>query len=171
MRAKNLVFKNLILICTLALAASVSLAQNVTPTFTLTLSAGLRDKSISEFKAGSTVWITIVQTNSTNHIIDCSGQSRNGIDVAYLFDVQDEDGKQAEKVIRPHMELDAGSPIFCNILVGSSQLVEEQISRVYKFDRPGKYTIQVSRFDPEIEDEEGHPLKVLSNTITILVTG
>jgi hypothetical protein len=46
-----------------------------------------------------------------------------------------------------------------------------QISRVYKFDRPGKYVIQVSRFDPEIKDDQGNPLKVFSNTITITITG
>jgi hypothetical protein len=31
--------------------------------------------------------------------------------------------------------------------------------------------IQVSRFDPNVKDDEGNPLKVLSNTITITITG
>ena len=96
---------------------------------------------------------------------------RHGVDSAYYFDVRDEDGNPAEKVIRPHMELDAGQPTWCDIPVGSSHLDEERISQVYKFDRPGKYTIQVSRFDPEIKDDRGNPLKVLSNTITITITG
>jgi hypothetical protein len=38
-------------------------------------------------------------------------------------------------------------------------------------DLDGKYVIQVSRFDPSVKDEDGNPLKVLSNTITVTITG
>jgi hypothetical protein len=141
------------------------------PSFTVTLSPGLRNKNLSEFRVGSKVWIAITQANTTNHTIDCSGLARNGIDTFYFYDVRDEDGNPAEKLVRPHMGLDAGQPTWCSILAGGSHLDEEQISRIYKFDRPGRYTIQVSRFDPEIKDDQGNPLKVLSNTITITITG
>jgi hypothetical protein len=145
--------------------------QQTAPSFTLTLSAGLRDKSTSEFRAGSKVWITIVQKNLTNQPIDCTEVSSNGVDSSYRYDVRDEDGNAAEKVVRPHMELDSADIHPCNLAAGDSLIGETQISRVYKFDRPGKYVIQVSRFDPEIKDDQGNPLKVLSNTITITITG
>jgi hypothetical protein len=171
MRAKNRFFQDFILICTLALAASTSLAQNAAPSFTLTLSAGLRNKGTSEFRAGSKVWITITQKNLTNQPIDCTEIASNGVDSSYRYEVRDEDGNVAEKVVRPHMELDPDDIHPCNLAAGDSLTGETQISRVYKFDRPGKYVIQVSRFDPNVKDVEGNPLKVLSNTITITITG
>jgi hypothetical protein len=41
------------------------------------------------------------------------------------------------------------------------------LDMVYKLDQPGKYTVQVFRFDPDLTDAQGNPVKVLSNTITI----
>ena len=48
---------------------------------------------------------------------------------------------------------------------------EALISPLYKFDRPGKYSIQVFRFDPESKNKEGNPTKVKSNIIIIMITG
>jgi hypothetical protein len=154
-----------------ALSSSTSLAQNAAPSFTLTLSGGLRDKSITEFRAGSKIWITIIQKNLTSHPIDCTEITKNGVDSSYRYDVRDEDGNVTEKLVRSHMELDPADIHPCNLAAGESLTGETQISRVYKFDRPGKYVIQVSRFDPDVKDDEGNPLKVLSNTVTITIAG
>ena len=55
----------------------------------------------------------------------------------------------------------------CNLPPGESSSSRILLSRIYKFDRPGKYTVQVFRFDPDLTDAQGNPVKVLSNTITI----
>lgn len=146
-------------------------AQDTAPTFTLTLKAGLRNKDISEFRAGSKVWITIVQKNISNHAIDVSGVYSGGVNKEFLYDVVDEDGKPAEKVAEPHPELNAQSPFWRQIPAGESDLTEALLSRIYKFDRPGKYTIQVSRPEPVLKDEAGKPVVEKSNLITITITG
>lgn len=174
---RRLLFASLIVILTLVLRAQNgarihALAKNDTsPTFSLTLSPGLRNKSVSEFRVGSKVWITITQKNLTNQPIDCTEINRGGVDSAYHYDVRDENGNVAEKVVKPQMELDSADIRPCNLAAGDSLVGEIQISRLYKLHRPGKYAVQVSRFDPTVKDEDGNPLKVTSNTITITITG
>ena len=66
-------------------------AQNAAPPFSLTLSAGTRNKNVSEFRAGSKVWITITQKNLTDHPIDCTEIASNGVDSSFRYDVRDEE--------------------------------------------------------------------------------
>jgi hypothetical protein len=139
------------------------------PSFTLTLNPGSRNKSVSEFRIGSRVWITVKMTNTTDHTIDRSGYYSDVGDMSYSYDVR-EDGKPVERIVHPHPELDMPSPFWSGILSGSSDLHELQLDKVYKFDQPGKYTIQVSRHDPDFLDENGKPVVVKSNTITITIT-
>jgi hypothetical protein len=141
------------------------------PSFTLTLSAGLRNRNISEFRVGSTVWITIVQKNITSHTIGCSGWYSDTGDMSYSFDVRDEDGKPVEKVVHPHPELDMPKYFSFGIRAGESNTDEVELNNGYKFDRPGKYVIQVSHPDNDFKDDKGNPAVVKSDTITITVTG
>lgn len=141
------------------------------PSFTLILSAGLRNRNISEFHMGSRVWITVKMTNITNHVIDISGSYTDAGDANYSWDVRDEDGKPVDKVVHLHPELDTGSPFWSGIMPGDSNIGEVQMDRVYKFDRPGKYVIQVSRPDIDFKDADGNFVNVKSNTITITITG
>jgi hypothetical protein len=54
---------------------------------------------------------------------------------------------------------------------GESVTSQLRISRIYKFDRPGKYVIQVSRADKDFLDANGKPAVVKSNIIIITITG
>jgi hypothetical protein len=141
------------------------------PSFKLTLSAGLRNKNTSEFRVGSNVWITVKMTNTTNHTIDRSGVFYHGVNAFFSYDVKDEDGKQPEKVVHTHPEFDTAEPFWGCLQPRESDLAETDLSLLYKFDRPGKYFIQVSRHDPDFLDDKGEPTIVSSNTITITIAG
>jgi len=148
----------------LTLAVIPALAQDAKAPFTLSLSA-----KVYEFRAGSEVRIEIVQTNTSNHAIDCTHRGGGGINLEYHYDVRYEDGSLAEKVVRPHMELDTADIHPCNLAPGDSSPNRILLSKIYKLDRPGKYTVQVFRFAPDLSDEQGNPFRVLSNPITITV--
>lgn len=141
------------------------------PSFTLNLRAGSRNKSISEFRIGSKILVTVKMTNITNHPIDHSGSYTDAGDSNYLLDVRDEDGRQVPKIVYAHPELDMLSPFWSDIPSGDSDLDELRLYNVYKFDEPGKYTIQVSRPDPDFLDKNGKPTVIKSNIITITITG
>jgi hypothetical protein len=132
-----------------------ALAANDTyPTFSLTLTS----KS-PEYRIGSTMWITIVQTNLTNHDIDCSYTDH--------FEAIDEDGKE----IKEHSWVPELYAHGCTLDAGHTDKSMQQLERVFKFDRPGKYTIRVKRWEPFLTDEKGEPLVVWSNPITITIIG
>ncbi|MGD0857818.1 MAG: hypothetical protein ABR912_00740 [Terracidiphilus sp.] len=132
------------------------------PTFSLTVSS-----KASEFRVGSPVRITITQTNLTNHVID-STSTWTGIDISYHYEATDEDGKPAEEKPRGVGGRDVHPS---NILPGGSVDRSILIDRIFKFDRPGKYVIRVSRQEPDLTDEKGEPLVVWSNPITINIIG
>jgi len=143
-----------------------ALAANDTyPTFALTLSPGTRNKIISEYHVGDDMWITIVMTNLTNHDIDCSSQGAGGYDRMYGYEAIDEEGKPVEKRHQGTESYDHGG----GIGAGGSVPDEILINRVFKLNRPGKYTIRVSRQEPFVKDEKGEPPVVWSNPITITV--
>jgi hypothetical protein len=65
------------------------------------------------------------------------------------------------------MELEPNYHHECDLSPGESSSQSIALDMVYKLDQPGKYTVQVFRFDPDLTDAQGNPVKVLSNTITI----
>jgi len=113
----------------------------------------------------------IVEKNITSHTIDFSGSFSGGVDNAFLYDVKDEDGKPAEQVQMSRLERQMGNPYWSDILAGKSETREVLLSQKYKFDRPGKYFIQVSRPDIDFLDKDGNRVVVRSNIITITITG
>ena len=136
--------------------------EDIYPTFSLTLKA-----KAPEFRVGSLIRITITQTNLTKHEIDCS-INWTGIDSTYGYEATDEDGKPAEEKPRGH---GAFAGYNCNLPPGESVDRSILIDRIFKFDRPGKYVIRVSRQEPDLTNEKGEPLVVWSNPITIHITG
>jgi hypothetical protein len=137
-----------------------------TPSFTLAIRA-----KANEFRIGSnfTIYATIV--NITDHTIDHSDWYSDAGEMSYSYDVRDEDGKPVAKIEHKHPELDAPSYYWGAIHAGKSITSNLRVSRVYNFDKPGKYTIQVSHVDPDCLDGNGKPTVVVSNTITITITG
>lgn len=136
-------------------------ANDTSPTFSLTISPGTRNKKISEYRVGDNMWITIVQTNLTNHDIYCLLSSED-------YEAIDEDGKPLERRHRGTTPLGYD----CGIGAGGSSIPNEiLINRVFKLDRPGKYVIRVSRQEPFVKDEKGESPIVWSNPITITIIG
>jgi Na+-transporting NADH:ubiquinone oxidoreductase subunit NqrC len=142
-------------------------ANDTSPTFSLTLSPGLRNKIVSEYRVGSDMWMTIVQTNLTNHDIDCSDEDAGGYDRMYGYEAIDEDGKPVERRHQGTESYNHG----CGIGAGGNVTSEFLLNRVFKLDRPGKYVIRVSRQVPFVKDEKGESPVVWSNPITITIIG
>jgi hypothetical protein len=159
------IFPCMALACAVLLATANTAAQDAKAPYTLTLSAKTYD-----FRVGSDVWIEIIQTNTSNQTVSCAYQGYGGVNHKYQYDVRDEDGKPAEKAVRPHMDTEPEDYHGCSLAPGESHSNRILLSRVYKFDRPGKYTVQVSRFASSDAEDEDYS-KVLSNTITITITG
>lgn len=150
----------LVLFC---LAVGVAAAQSVHPSFNLKLSPGK-----PEFRVGEDVYIEIIQNSLTNQEIDCSYVGGGGVNYRYFYNVSDENGHDAERVARlvPPLADYHG----CGIKPGESSKNTIVLSAVYKFDRPGRYTVQVWRWDT-VEGENGDDLKVWSNSIEIRISG
>lgn len=184
------IFQSMLLVGTLAFAPCVSIAQDEKPSPSQNLDPdGVHMQSIvnppqsapsftlvistkaTEFRVGSRVSIDVIMKNITKHTIDHSDWYSDAGEMSYSYDVRDEDGNQAEKIVYQHPELDTPSYYWGAIQAGESITSKLRISRIYKFDRPGKYVIQVSRGDQDCLDANGKPAVVLSNTITITITG
>ncbi len=132
-----------------------ALAANDTyPTFSLTLSA----KS-PEYHLGSTVWITVVLTNLTNHDIDCSD--------TYHYEAIDDYGVPIKERHRVPEDYAHG----CEVGAGGKVSHMFQLERAFNFDHPGKYRVRAKRKEPFLTDEKGEQKVVYSNWMTITITG
>jgi hypothetical protein len=169
---RNLILASLLVILTPALRAQdgerlQALAVNDTsPTFSLALSPGTRNKTISEYRVGSDMWMTITMTNLTNHDIDASSEW-GSFDRMFQYEATDEDGKPVERRHQGTESYNHGG----GIGAGGSVPGEFQLERVFKLDRPGKYVIRVSRHEPFVKDEKGESPVIWSNPITIQIFG
>jgi len=151
-----------ILLSLLMLGATIlAYPQTAQQPFTLKLSAVKSQVSI-----GDQIEIRIVMTNTSDHPIDCTRTSSNGLDRNYRYDVSYE-GQPAPKIIRKHPEIgEEFSTWPCIIKPGeSASSAGGLISVLYDFNRPGEYTIQVER--PAVFAPNNPYIK--SNTITIAV--
>ena len=151
-----------ILTGTLLTAQPNGSSEGASPTFALTLSS-----QAPQYRVGSNMWMTITQTNLTNHKVDCT-ETWTGIDVTYQYEAVDEDGKPAEKVSRG---TSAGDVHPCTMRTGEKVQRSVLINRIFKLDRPGKYVIRVSRQESDLTDNDGNPVVVWSNPVTITITG
>jgi hypothetical protein len=142
-------------------------ANDTSPTFTLTLSPGTRNKIISEYRVGDDMWMTIVMTNLTNHDIDASVAGDSSYDRMFGYEAIDEDGKPVKE--RHHGT--EGYNHTAGIGAGGNVTREFLLNRAFKLDRPCKYVIRVSRKEPFVKDEKGEPPVIWSNPITITITG
>jgi hypothetical protein len=140
------------------------------PSFTLSIRGGDDAGTRYQFRVGSIVAITISMTNITNHDIDYSGYFWH-LDSSYNYLVWDEDGKPAEKISFGDPDRSSSSPYWSGISPGKTETYEADLEQIYKFDRPGRYTVQVSHPDYDFLDENGKPVVIQSNIITITITG
>jgi hypothetical protein len=138
-------------------------AKPAGPKFSLKLSE-LRPEGYS----GKNLFITIEMTNTSEQVIGCSSFiETNSVNHSLRYDVRDPQGNAAEKVaLSSHPEIGiAGSSYPCSLKPGDSKKWDVAINKAYRLDRPGEYTIQVSRL-AETRPADGY---IKSNTITITV--
>src|ERR1700679_3013788 len=106
---------------TFAVSSSVAVAQEKpeSPAFTLTLSA-----KTAKVDLGKDIWITIVMTNISEQVIDCSfWAEHNGVNHAYKYDVRDEQGNMTEKRVlsRSHPEIAPSGASYSSKLEGGKR--------------------------------------------------
>jgi hypothetical protein len=114
--------------------------------------------------AESDVSIKVSLTNKSNQDVNEGVMFKDGIslDSTFRFEVRDEHGKLVPQRTYPHDELRTGSVIFRTISAGQTLTQPQPVSTLYDMRKPGKYTIQVWRRNPEYD--------IKSNIVTVTVT-
>jgi hypothetical protein len=84
------------------------------------------------------------------------------LDSTFRFEVRDEHGQLVPKRTYPNEELRTGSVIFRTIRAGQTLTQPQPVSAFYDMRKPGKYTIQVWRRNPDYD--------IKSNIVTVTVT-
>jgi hypothetical protein len=119
--------------------------------------------------SGKDIWITIVMTNISEQVIDCSSfLETNTLNHSFLYDVRDGQGSLAEKQVlsRSHPEIGAaGSSYPCSLEPGKSKKWDVAINGAFHLDHAGDYTVQVSRL-AGLKPADGY---IKSNIITVTV--
>jgi len=131
-------------------------------------------------KAGSEVRVKITLTNTSNHDIGVGVERQVSSygEKHYEVEVQNEKGVRAPLTRHGHImrgevpdppgdlaeQLELGSDLILDVKPGDVAYDVIIANKMYDLSQPGKYSIQVHRFDPESQTE------VLSNTITVTVT-
>jgi hypothetical protein len=140
-------------------SASNACAQKGLAPFKLTIAT-----DIGPFTAGGNVFLKVIQTNTSDSVIDCGGVNTNGIDLAYTYWVWDPNGHPLE----PKYNL-WDSPITsagqCELKPRSSIAREELISELYDMRKPGRYRVEVFRWT-----HVSNPKVVVSNDLVIDLT-
>jgi hypothetical protein len=113
--------------------------------------------------AESDVSIKVSLTNTSDHDVrEGVMYGRGNIASIYRFEVRDEHGEMVPKRTYPHPELGyPGSVRFSTISPKQTITEDQEVSALYDMRKPGKYTIQVWRRNPDCD--------IKSNIITITV--
>jgi len=118
----------------------------------------------STIVAGDDVTIDVSLTNTSNQLVSEGALYVSGIelDSTLRFEILDEHRKPVPKRTYPHEELRGGSVRFRDIKPGETVTQHQRVSALYDMRRPGKYTIQVWRRNPDYD--------IKSNIVTVTVT-
>lgn len=149
--------------------AGIVVAQvpNTAPPFSLTISSPQ-----SSFKIGSDVTLELKMTNTSNRNISFgAGWGMPVVDI----EIHDVDGKQTPETpygLRLHrkdprfalQDSVTGPVTHPTLRPGESNDSIGSLNKIYDLSKPGEYTIQVQRMDPDSK------ILVKSNTLTITVT-
>jgi hypothetical protein len=128
----------------------------------------------SHVKVGDPVYVDIEMRNTSDHEIDCTAMTgNNGIDRNFQYEILDDNGDPAPKIAAGKTFPEA---IPCTLKPENNYSTGGEISRIFDFSRPGKYTIQLSRpiWGNDQIPETGRTVQngqtvVKSNKITITV--
>ena len=114
--------------------------------------------------SGDDVVVDVNLTNTSNKDVEEGVMFKQGIslDSTLRFEVRDDRGKLVAKRTYPHEELRPGNINFRTIPAGQTLTQPQPVSVLYDMRKPGKYTIQVWRRNPDYE--------IKSNIVTVTVT-
>jgi hypothetical protein len=113
---------------------------------------------------GADVLVDVSLTNTSNQNVEegVMYQTGIGVDTSFRFEVRDQHGKLVPKRVDPEEGFRTGSVRFRTLGAGQTLIQPQPVSTIYDMRKPGKYTVQVWRPDPNYE--------IKSNRITITVT-
>jgi len=110
------------------------------------------------------VVVDVSLTNTSDRDVEEGVMYKQGIelDSTLRFEVRDDHGELVGKRVYPHEELRPGKVTFRTIKAGETLTQSQPVSALYDMRKPGRYTIQVWRRNPEYD--------IKSNIVTITVT-
>jgi hypothetical protein len=143
----------------LLLSVGLAVGQQSNMPFKIRISA-----ESSTIAAGDDVTIDVSLTNTSNQIVSEGAMYRSGIelDSTLRFEVLDEHKKPVPLRTYPNEELNVGSVRFRSFKPGETTTQHQRVSNLYDMRKPGKYTIQVWRRNPDYD--------IKSNIVTVTVT-
>jgi hypothetical protein len=145
--------------CCLLLSVGLAIGQQSNMPFKIAIS--LEKATIV---AGDDVTIDVTLTNISNHIIPEGPMYQSGIelDSTLRFEVLDEHKKPVPIRHYPNEELRGGTVRFRDFKPGETITQQQRVSALYDMRKPGKYTIQVWKRNPDYD--------IKSKIVTVTVT-
>ena len=144
--------------CLLLFVSLILCQQSNNPPFKIAITA-----DSPTVVAGADVSIKVSLTNTSDHDVYEGAMYKTGdLDSTFRFEVRDEHGKLVPKRTYPHEELRTGKVIFRTISRGETYTQDQLVSALYAMRKPGKYTIQVWKRNPDYD--------IKSNIVTVTVT-
>jgi hypothetical protein len=131
--------------------------QNTSPAFSLTI-----QEQEKPAVAGSEVYITVTQTNTSKADVGCDSMSRGSTDLALRYYIKREDGTPLTQRANAYDYMTDISQ--CQLPPGESVTRRYLLSWLFDLSVPGKYSVQVARHgEPYTEPQ------IMSNIITLQV--
>lgn len=145
--------------CCLLLSVGLAVGQQSNIPFKIRISP-----ESSTIVAGDDVTIDVSVTNTSTQIVSEGAMYESGIelDSTLRFEILDEHKKPVPKRHYPHEELRGGSVRFRDSKPGETTTQHQRVSALYDMRKPGKYTIQVWKRNPDYD--------IKSNIVTVTVT-
>jgi hypothetical protein len=163
MRNTTLKIMLLTLLSTVFLFAAQAQQAKSGPEYSILLSTNKTEATI-----GTHVLITTQQTNLSSAPISCNHYWYGSTARMYQYEVRDAEGNRLEEIAPSHPELrtQSGSWTFCKILPGESSYEQLDLNKLFHFEKPGKYSVQI--YVAGVGKSQSETIKSNALAITIL---
>ncbi|HEX7730552.1 MAG TPA: hypothetical protein VF392_16100 [Terracidiphilus sp.] len=149
--------RRLLLVCLVVGLWEVAYGQSASPSYSLTI-----QEQEKPAVAGSEVYITVTQTNTSKADVGCDSMSRGSTDLALRYYIKREDGTPLTQRANAYGYMTDISQ--CQLSPGESITRRYLLSWLFDLSVPGKYSVQVARHgEPYTEPQ------IMSNVITLVV--
>jgi hypothetical protein len=146
------------MLISLSLLTAAAFCQTTEPPFQLKIRAVEK-----QIKSGQDIYIRVTEVNTSSGVVDCSSYDLGNSNMSALYDIRDATGHPVPErdMTLPY----PGSFHKCTLESGGTTEVDYLLSWLYPdLEKPGKYTIQISRPIPGTLN-----VTVKSNVVTIEV--